>query len=90
MSTSRDLVPIGKRDVIAKNPTQRDENGNKPLTAKALVLRNGKYGARGTGELVAVGKMSGREKLELLAGGWAFVVAVLQTYSSDLCRRGCD
>ncbi|KZT10678.1 uncharacterized protein LAESUDRAFT_734491 [Laetiporus sulphureus 93-53] len=67
VSTSRDLVPVGKRDVIAKNPTRRDENGNKPLTAKALVLRNGKYGARGTGELVAVGKMSGREKLELLA-----------------------
>lgn len=68
LSTSRDLVPVGPREVFAKNPSRRDENGNKPLTARALVLRNGKYGARGTGELMAMGKMSGREKLDLLAG----------------------
>jgi hypothetical protein len=31
-------------------------------------LRDGKYGARGTGELVLVSKLTGREKLDLLAG----------------------
>ncbi|GBE81159.1 hypothetical protein SCP_0308850 [Sparassis crispa] len=66
-STSRDLVPVGPRHLSAKNQTKRDENGDKPTTARALVLRNGKYGARGTGELMAMGKMSGREKLDLLA-----------------------
>lgn len=67
LSTSRDLVPVGPREVFAKNLSRRDENGNKPLTARALVLRNGKYGARGTGELMAMGRMSGREKLDLLS-----------------------
>ncbi|PCH43414.1 hypothetical protein WOLCODRAFT_138330 [Wolfiporia cocos MD-104 SS10] len=68
ISNSRELVPVGPREVFAKNPSRlRDANGNKPLTARALVLRNGKYGAWGTGELVLVGKMSGREKLDLLA-----------------------
>lgn len=37
-------------------------------TARALVLRNGRTGAMGTGELVAMTRLSGREKLELLAG----------------------
>ncbi|KAG6885905.1 hypothetical protein C0993_007923 [Termitomyces sp. T159_Od127] len=32
-----------------------------------MVLRNGKHGARGTGEMILVSKLSGREKLDLLA-----------------------
>ncbi|KZT72233.1 hypothetical protein DAEQUDRAFT_723437 [Daedalea quercina L-15889] len=66
-STSTALVPTGPKEVFSKNAVRRDENGNKPLTARALVLRNGKYGSQGTGELVHMGKMSGREKLDLLA-----------------------
>lgn len=65
---SRDLVPVGPRAVFGKNAVRRDANGNKPTTARALVLRNGKYGARGTGEIMLLNKMSGREKLDLLAG----------------------
>ena len=41
---------------------------NRKTTERALVLRNGKHGAMGTGELVAVGRMSGREKFDLLSG----------------------
>ena len=67
-STSTALVPTGPKEVFSKNAVRRDADGNKPLTARALVLRNGKYGSQGTGELVHMGKMSGREKLELLAG----------------------
>ena len=40
----------------------------KPTTSRALVLRNGKYGTRGTGEVMLMSKMSGREKMDLLAG----------------------
>ncbi|KAG1878280.1 hypothetical protein F4604DRAFT_1923849 [Suillus subluteus] len=51
LSTSRDLVPVGPRHVQAsKHGGKRDENGFKPTTSRALVLRNGKFGARGTGE----------------------------------------
>lgn len=44
-----------------------DDNGKLPTTSRALVLRNGKHGSQGTGELM-VSKISGREKLDLLAG----------------------
>ena len=67
-STSTALVPTGPKEVFSKKAVRRDADGNKPVTARALVLRNGKYGSQGTGELVHMGKMSGREKLELLAG----------------------
>jgi hypothetical protein len=68
-AASKALVPVGRKDVSAKNPLKRNENGDLPTTARALVLRNGKFGARGTGELMVVNKISGREKLDLLAGG---------------------
>ena len=69
-STSRELVPAGPREVfkLKHHGRERDENGNKPLTARALVLRHGKHGAMGTGEMVLATRMSGREKLDLLAG----------------------
>ncbi|KAG1809301.1 uncharacterized protein BJ212DRAFT_1448757 [Suillus subaureus] len=68
LSTSRDLVPVGPQHVQAsKHGGKRDENGLKPTTSRALVLRNGKFGARGTGEVMLSSKMSGREKLDLLA-----------------------
>lgn len=68
-STSHDLVRVGPRHVSAKQRQgRRNEDGQKPTTARALVLRNGKQGAMGTGEMVLAKKMSGREKLDLLAG----------------------
>jgi hypothetical protein len=67
-SNSRDLVPVGPRQLAAKNQGKRDENGDKPTTTRALILRNGKHGARGTGELMVMHKLTGREKLDLLAG----------------------
>jgi hypothetical protein len=78
-STSRDLVPVGPKHVstkapghlstrVGKNQSKRDEHGEKPTTSRAIVLRNGKYGARGTGELMLASKLTGREKLDLLAG----------------------
>lgn len=68
LSTSTDLVPVGPRHIQQKYQGRRDENGERPTTVRALVLRNGKYGARGTGEIVLTSKISGREKLDLLAG----------------------
>ncbi|KAF9263366.1 hypothetical protein L218DRAFT_959393 [Marasmius fiardii PR-910] len=64
-STSRDVVSTGPKEVVSSKkgggPTIR------PTTERALVLRNGKYGARGTGEVALTGKMTGSEKLDLLA-----------------------
>ncbi|TFK54510.1 hypothetical protein OE88DRAFT_1676255 [Heliocybe sulcata] len=65
-SKSRDIVPVGPRHVQSKYQGRRTDEGAKPTTARALVLRNGKYGARGTGEVVLASKISGREKLDLL------------------------
>ncbi|KAJ7647049.1 hypothetical protein FB45DRAFT_892185 [Roridomyces roridus] len=66
-SVSNALVPVGARHLSAKRQPKRDENGDKPTTARALILRNGKHGARGTGEMMLVTKLLGREKLDLLA-----------------------
>ena len=68
-STAKGLVPRQRRDVFSKtNPVRQHNKGQKPTTSKALVLRNGKYGSQGTGELMLLGRMTGREKLDLLAG----------------------
>lgn len=70
-STSKDLVPTGPRQILSARQHKtgrRDADGHKPTTARALVLRNGKHGVRGTQEVALVGRMSGREKLDLLAG----------------------
>ncbi|EGO00109.1 hypothetical protein SERLA73DRAFT_167949 [Serpula lacrymans var. lacrymans S7.3] len=67
LSASRDVVSVAPRHVSVKYQGKRDENGLRPSTSRALVLRNGKYGARGTGELMLASKISGREKLDLLA-----------------------
>jgi hypothetical protein len=63
-----DLVTLGSRQVQVKHPSRLDENGLLPSTARALVLRNGKQGAMGTGELMSLRKPIGREKLDLLGG----------------------
>ncbi len=94
-STSRELVPVGPREVFRSkhHGRERDENGNKPLTARALVLRHGKHGAMGTGEVVLATRMSGREKLDLLAGtiptDWRVGCAVWlkQTSTEDLIKQ---
>ncbi|EIN11716.1 hypothetical protein PUNSTDRAFT_141986 [Punctularia strigosozonata HHB-11173 SS5] len=67
---SRELVTTGPKAVSKGKgfwAGTRDKDGRKPTTSRALVLRNGKYGSMGTGELVLMNRMSGREKLELLA-----------------------
>ncbi|KAF8904426.1 hypothetical protein CPB84DRAFT_1727744 [Gymnopilus junonius] len=68
-SSKQQLVPVGKRDVFAKSQPKegKQEKAQKPTTERALVLRNGKYGARGTGELMLMSRMTGREKMDLLA-----------------------
>jgi hypothetical protein len=68
LSSSKALVSTGPKGVFAKNPVRRGANEALPTTSRALVLRNGKHGARGTGELMLASKISGREKLDLLAG----------------------
>lgn len=60
-SSSRDVVAVS-------SPAKGKSRNEKPTTERALTLRNGKYGSMGTGEVALLRKMSGREKLELLAG----------------------
>ncbi|KAF7321790.1 hypothetical protein MKEN_00700800 [Mycena kentingensis (nom. inval.)] len=66
-SDSKALVTVGDRHVVpSSRRSKRNDDGQKPTTVKALVLRNGKFGARGTGEMVQVTRLLGREKLDLL------------------------
>lgn len=69
-SASRTLVRTGPKDIeVSKRGKKGDGKPSVlPTTERALVLRNGKHGARGTGELMLVSKLTGREKLDLLAG----------------------
>ena len=71
-SNSRDLVPTGPKEVQVKHrpkgKSNRNEDGILLTTARALVLRNGKHGAMGAGELVSTRHIMGREKLDLLGG----------------------
>ncbi|KIY74321.1 hypothetical protein CYLTODRAFT_484641 [Cylindrobasidium torrendii FP15055 ss-10] len=71
VSNSKDLISLGSRHVQDTRKGRRDANGNpipkeRGTTTKALILRNAKNGA-GAGELVAVTRLTGREKLDLLA-----------------------
>ena len=69
-SPSNALVRVGPRHIVPRAPKLSGirQSEEKPTTSQALVLRNGKYGARGTGEVILMKKMSGREKMDLLAG----------------------
>ncbi|KAF8650432.1 hypothetical protein AX16_005235 [Volvariella volvacea WC 439] len=60
------LITRGARDVAPSSSRNRPQ-GEKPTTTRAMVLRNGKYGARGTGELVLMSRLTGHEKVVLLA-----------------------
>ncbi|RXW24981.1 hypothetical protein EST38_g912 [Candolleomyces aberdarensis] len=63
------LTRTGPKEVIphpSKGP-KRKEYVEKPTTTRALVLRNGKHGAMGTGEVFMLNKITGKEKLDLLA-----------------------
>ena len=88
---SGDLVPAGPRGVSTKTTKRSTHSGNseKPTTARALILRNGKHGARGTGELMLVTKLSGREKLDLLAGkhSWPKCNPINSNRPEDLVER---
>ena len=46
----------------------RESGPQRPTTARALVLRNGKHGAMGSGEIMSPNstRISGREKLKIL------------------------
>ncbi|KAJ6500171.1 hypothetical protein C8R47DRAFT_1211730 [Mycena vitilis] len=91
-STSNALVPVGARHLSAKRQTKRDENGDKPTTARALILRNGKHGARGTGEMMLVTKLLGREKLDLLAEDLVEKAnqALLNPFRLEMCLKIAD
>lgn len=66
--SSKALVSRGKRDVIHASDAKK-RSGVKPSTSKALILRNGKHGAAGSGEMALFrNKVYGQEKLDLLAG----------------------
>ncbi|KAL1744793.1 hypothetical protein HDZ31DRAFT_63775 [Schizophyllum fasciatum] len=64
--STKDLVKKGP-SALQKSANKRQDAAEKPTTQRAIVIRNGKYGARGTGEVQLVTKLAGREKLDLLA-----------------------
>ncbi|KAL1736146.1 hypothetical protein EV714DRAFT_242551 [Schizophyllum commune] len=63
---TKDLVKKGP-SALQKSANKKQDAAEKPTTQRAIVIRNGKYGARGTGEVQLVTKLAGREKLDLLA-----------------------
>ena len=67
-SRHTEIITLGSRQLVAKHSSRLDENGLLPSTSRALILRNGKQGAMGTGELMSLRKPIGREKLDLLGG----------------------
>jgi hypothetical protein len=67
-SASKDLVKLGPREVFVEADKAQKLREVKPTTSRALVLRNGKYGVQARGDLSLMSKISGREKLDLLAG----------------------
>lgn len=72
--TTRDLITTGPKEVQSTGPkhisaarrSKRDDKGQKPTTTRALVLRNTKTSLRGGAGSGT--KITGREKLDLLAG----------------------
>ncbi|KAF8444599.1 hypothetical protein L210DRAFT_978319 [Boletus edulis BED1] len=90
VAPSQDLITVGPKHVQKKYSGKRDENGLKPSTSRALILRNGKYGARGTGEVMLAGRISGREKLDLLAEDLVSQrsrTALMAPFKLDKCIR---
>jgi len=64
---SNALVARGKREIIHAS-SARKSLGQKPSTSRALILRNAKFGAVGSGEVQLFNKrIFGQEKLDLLA-----------------------
>ncbi|KAF6763057.1 hypothetical protein DFP72DRAFT_1030216 [Ephemerocybe angulata] len=63
------LTRTGPKEVIShpSEAKKHREYVEKPTTTRALVLRNGKHGAMGAGELFMSNRITGKEKLDLLA-----------------------
>jgi len=67
-AASNAVIRTGPKEVSVHPSKQaRRSQAEKPTTQRALVLRNGKHGAMGSGEVIAHSKITGREKLDLLA-----------------------
>ena len=62
---SRELIRRGTQDVFSRGENASEKAVVSASTLRALQLRNGKGGSFGTGEVM---RITGREKLELLAG----------------------
>ena len=93
MPPKRDLIQTGPKHVSQVGPSEgKKGSAMRPSSSRALVLRNGKYGAMGTGELVSLRKkLSGREKLDLLAGTrdiW-FSYFPMHTIDRGSCSASC-
>ncbi|KAF5351689.1 hypothetical protein D9756_007604 [Leucocoprinus leucothites] len=63
----KDLVKVGPRDVFVEADKAQKLREVKPTTSRALVLRNDKLALRGNSDAAYMQRISGREKLDLLA-----------------------
>ncbi|KAK2464212.1 hypothetical protein APHAL10511_003669 [Amanita phalloides] len=83
---SKQLVPTGPRHLSQINTSSGEGVPVlRPTTSRALVLRNGRNGTMGSGELVPFRKrLSGKEKLDLLAGDLV-QRAVLSPFRLEQC-----
>jgi len=68
-SQSKDLVKAVRRTVFIDSEKARKLREDKPTTSRALILRNAKLALQGNVDPTFKQRMSGREKLDLLAGG---------------------
>lgn len=64
-ASSKSLIKKGPQGISGGGKGANERNVVLASTKRAIDLRNGRGGSFGTGELV---RMSGREKLELIAG----------------------
>jgi len=82
----KDLVKAGPRAVFIDSDKARKLREDKPTTSRALVLRNAKLALQGNVDPASKQRISGREKLDLLAGG--FTLSSLELSSQHDLYRG--
>jgi hypothetical protein len=80
--STKDLVKVGPRDVFVEADKAQKLREVKPTTSRALILRNNKQALQKNGEFGLMTRMSGREKLDLLAGKSAPKSPVVEAFFS--------
>lgn len=75
------IVPRAKRNAAGEDISRavvssRRRRPESNTTSKAIVLRHGRHGVWGEGQLASFKKLSGQEKLALRAGQWIWPTTI--------------